>query len=95
MSSNHESVILSEQGISSLVKHTRMTDPITNTRWTRNEPNTYKIGEQRTDYILCTNGFTPFINYCSILPFDFITTSDHRGLNIDIYLTLFLKDQLH
>ena len=68
-----------------------MIDPITNIHGTRNEPNIYKGGSQRIYYILYTNGLTPFIKYCGILPFDFITIMDHRGLYIDIDLALFSK----
>ena len=68
-----------------------MIDPITNQHGTRNEPNTYKRGSQRIYYILCSNGLTPFIKPCGLLPFDFIKTSDHRGLYIDIDLDLILK----
>ena len=72
-----------------------MIDPITNIHGTRNEPNTYKGESQRIYYILYANWLTPFIKHCDILPFDFITTMDHRGLYIDIDLALFLKDPLH
>ena len=72
-----------------------MIDPITNQHGTRNEPNTYKRGSQRIYYILCSNGLTPFIKPCGLLPFDFIKTSDHRGLYIDIDLDPILKDPLH
>ena len=91
----NESFNWSEKGISSLVEHTGMTYPIANKYDTRNEPNTHKSVSKRIDYIFCTNWLTPFIRLCIILPFDFITTSDHRGLYIDIYLALFLKDPLH
>ena len=84
-----------EKDISSLVEHTGMIDPIANKHGTRNEPNTHKSGSKRIYYIFCTNGLTPFIRLCGILPFDFITTSDHRALYIDIDLALFLKDSLH
>ena len=38
----NESFNSPEKGISSLVEHTRMTNPITNKHGTRNEPNKYK-----------------------------------------------------
>ena len=72
-----------------------MTDLITNKHKIRNEPTTYKGGNQRIDYVLCTNILTSFIKLYDILPFDFIITSDHRDLYIDIDLALFLKDPLH
>ena len=91
----HESFNSSEKGISSLVEHTRMIDPIANKHGTSDEPNTHKSGSKRIDYIFCINGLTKFIRLCGILPFDFITISDHRGLYIDIDLVLFLKCPLH
>ena len=103
-STNHQVILLidanesfnsSEKGISSLVEHTRMIDPLANKHGTSNEPNTHKSGSERIYHIFCTNGLTTFIRLYSILPFDFITTSDHRGLYIDICLTLFLKDPLY
>ena len=103
-STNHQVILLidanesfnsSEKGISSLVEHTRIRDPIANKHGTIDEPNTHKSGSKRIDFIFCTNGLTKFIRLCGILPFDFITTSDHRGLYIDIDLALFLKDPLH
>ena len=72
-----------------------MIDPIVNKHRTSDEPNTHKSGSKRIDCIFCTNGLTKFIRLCGILPFDFITPSDHRGLYIDIYLALFLKYPLH
>ena len=84
-----------KKGISSLVEHTRIIDPIANKHKTSDEPNTHKSGSKRIYYIVCTNWLTKFIQLCGILPFDFITTSDHRELYIDIDLALFLKDPLH
>ena len=84
----------SEKGISSLVEHTRMTNPVTNKHGTRNEPNKYKRGSQRIDYILCTHELTSFIKLYGILLFDFIKILDHRDLYIDIDLALFFKDPL-
>ena len=72
-----------------------MIDPIANKHGTSDEPNTHKSGSKIIDYIFCTNETTKFIRLYGILPFDFITTSDHRGLYIDIDLSLFLKDPLH
>ena len=92
-STNHQVILLidaneayneAEKGISSLVEHTGMIDPIANKHGTRNEPNTHKSGSKRIDYIFCTNGLTPFIRLCGILPFDFITTSDHRALYLSL-----------
>ena len=89
-STNHQVILLidanesfnsSEKGISSLVEHTRMIDHIANKHGTSDEPNTNKSDSKRIDYIFCTNGLTTFIRLCVILPFDFITTSDHRGLS--------------
>ena len=91
----HESFTSPEKSISFLVEHTGMIDPIANKHGTRNEPTTHKSGSKIIDYIFCTNGLTPFIRLCGILPFDYITTLDCRELYIDIDLALFLKDPLY
>ena len=56
-----------EKGISSLVEHTRMIDPIAAKHETRNEPNTHKNSSKRTYYIFYTNEITLFIRLCDIL----------------------------
>ena len=91
----NESFISLEKCISSLVEYTKMLDPITNKHGTRDDLNTYKRGSQIIHYILYTNELTPFIKHYDILSFDFITTSDHRSLYIDIDLALFIKYPLH
>ena len=81
----NESFNSPEKGISSLVEHTGMINPIANKHRTRNEPTTHKSGRKRMDFILCTNRLTPFIQLCDILPFVFITTSDHICIYIYIH----------
>ena len=57
----NESFNSKEQGISSLVEYTDMSDHIANEYGHNNEPNTYKRESQRIDYILCTSGPTTLI----------------------------------
>ena len=84
-----------EHGISSLIEHIGMINPIANKHGTNNQTNTYKRGSQIINYILYINRLTPFVQHCGILPFDMIITLDHSGLFIDIDLALFFKDLLH
>ena len=72
-----------------------MSDPISNKNETNNEHNVYNRESQIIDYIFFTSGVTIFIRYCSILSFDMITTSNHRGLFLNIDLVITLKDPLY
>ena len=82
-------------GITTLIDKTKMIYPITNIHGTTDEPNKYKRGTARIYFILCTMGISRFITRSGILPFDFITTTDHRGLYIEIQLKLYLQDPLY
>ena len=54
---------------------------------------TYNRGMSRIDYIFGTNNIIPYVLQGGILPYHFLTTTDHRGLYLDIDLTRFLKCQ--
>ena len=43
-------------------------------------------------FCFCTSGIASYIIRCAILPFDCITSSCHRGLYIDLNLTIFLQN---
>ena len=68
-----------------------MIDPITNMHGVADEPNKYKRGSTRIYFIFCTRGIAHFIARSGILPFEYITTTDRRGLYIDLQLQLNLK----
>lgn len=82
-------------GITTLKDKTKLFDPITNMNGTTNDTNTCKKVSTRIDFILCTMGISRFIERRGILPFDYITTTYHQGLYIDISLKLYLQVRLH
>jgi hypothetical protein len=51
---------------------------------------TYSRSNSRLDYILCSHGLAPSIWRCGILPFNFVISSDHRGVFIDVNIDNFL-----
>ena len=69
-----------------------LTDPIFNKHDSHLEPNSYKRGSSRIDYAFCTPHIEKFIIRCGITPFDFFTSSDHRGLYLNINIFSYLKD---
>jgi hypothetical protein len=54
------------------------------------EVSTYSQSNNRLDHILCTNALAPSIWRCGILPFNFVISSDHRGVFIDVNVDEFL-----
>ena len=91
----NKSIHSNSGGITTLIDKTKLIDPITNMHGATDEPNTHKRGTTRIDFILCTMGISSFITRSGILSFDFITTTDHQVLYIDIQLKLYLQDPLH
>ena len=55
---------------------------------------TYARGAKRIDYLFATNNILPYVTKSGILPFHFITHTDHRALYVDIDLQKFLRCQL-
>jgi hypothetical protein len=51
---------------------------------------TYNHSDNRLDYILCTHGLAPTIWRCGVLPFNFVISSDHRDVFIDVDIEEFL-----
>ena len=68
-----------------------MCDPIFKQHGSNKEPNTHIKGSKRIDYIFCTQPKLKYISSSGILPFDYVTTTDHRALFVDIYLNRYLK----
>ena len=87
----NESITDSNSLIGKLLSQTQMCDPIFKQYGSKNEPNTHLRGSKRIDYILCTEHISQYISSSGIIPFDFVTTTDHRALFIDIYLNKCIK----
>ena len=51
---------------------------------------TYSRSNNRLDYILCSHELAPSIWRCGVLPFNFVISSDHRGVFIDVDIAAFL-----
>jgi hypothetical protein len=51
---------------------------------------TYSRSNNRLDYILCTHGIATSIWRCGVLPFNFVISSDHRAVFIDVDIDEFL-----
>jgi hypothetical protein len=51
---------------------------------------THSRSNNRLDYVLCTHAVAPSIWRCGVLPFNFVTCSDHRGVFIDVDIDEFL-----
>ena len=51
---------------------------------------TYSRSSNRLDYILCTHAIAPSIWRCGVLPFNFVISSDHRSVFIDVDIDEFL-----
>ena len=81
--------------ITRLLRCTNIIDPIVMNHTFKNEPNTYKCGFNRIDFYFCTIGISSFIHKCGIFPFDFITTTDHHSIYLDIKIHAYLKDPPH
>ena len=81
----NESIHSNSGEIKTLLVNTKMIDPIINMHGATDEPNICKRGSTRIDFILCTMSISRFIARSSILPFDYITTLDHRELYVYIY----------
>lgn len=69
-----------------------MTDHIFNKHGNCLESNTYKRDSQTIDFCFCTPHVEEFIFRCGITPFDLLTSSDHRGIYLDINILAYLKD---
>ena len=54
------------------------------------EPNTYMRGRQRIAFF-CSEYIYTFLDKYGITPFNEVTSSDHRGLFLDLKLKAFLK----
>ena len=90
----NESITDSNSLIGKLLSQTQICDPIFKQHRSKNQPNTHIKGSKRIDYIFCTQHISQYISSSNILPFDFVTTTDHRALFIDIYLNKYtLKTQ--
>ena len=89
----NESITDSNSLIGKLLSQTQICDPIFKQHRSKNQPNTHIKGSKRIDYIFCTQHISQYISSSGIFSFEFITTTDHRALFIDIiYLNKFLKN---
>jgi len=55
---------------------------------------TYARGQKRIDYIFATANILPYVTQGGILPFHFLTHTDHRALYIEIDLQRYLRNHL-
>jgi hypothetical protein len=47
------------------------------------EPATFHLGHRRLDYILCSVLLLPTVSACGVLPFNILSSSDHRTVFVD------------
>ena len=80
----NEAFIFSECGLSKITRKTNITDPIFNKHGSHLESNTHKSGISRIYYAFCNPHIKKFIIRCEITLFDLFTSSDHRGLYLDV-----------
>ena len=80
-----------KNGVDKLLHLTKFIDVISQQHGIRKEPNTYLRGSKRIDLIFCSKHISTFTDNSGINPFNEITSSNHRGLFLDLRLTSFLK----
>lgn len=56
-------------------------------------PPTYKRGRSCIDYAFATSDILPYVRHCGYTRYDEVTSSDHRGLFIDLSMNEFLQCQ--
>ena len=88
----NETFISSECVLSKLTRKTSITDPIFNKRGNNLKPNTYKRGISRIDFCFCTPHIKDFIISCEMTPFDLFTSSDHRGIYLDVNILAYWRN---
>ena len=77
--------------VDKLFQLTKLIDVISQQHGIRKEPNTHIRGRKRIDFLFYSKHIYTFIDKSGITPFNKITTSDHRGLFLDLRLKSFLK----
>ena len=84
--------ILYNNGVSQLLRRTKLIDIIDEVYGLYKTPNTYIRGRHRINFLLSTEYISTFIDRSGITPFNEVTTFDHRGKCIDLRLIDFLKN---
>jgi hypothetical protein len=74
----------STSGMNAVVAKFGLVDSTAYHHGIENEVGTYSRSKNRLDYILCSNDIATTIWRCGVLPFNFVISSDHRGVFIDV-----------
>ena len=75
-----------------LFRKRNLIDPISTKHGNAKEPNKYASGSDNIENFACTRKIYKFITKCGIFPFCTITTSNHRGLYLDIDIMQCLRN---
>ena len=92
MIEGNESMTKTNSGISNLKILAQLCDPTFMIHGANRESNIYIRRIERIYYLFCTPKLLKYIIRCEILPFDMVTTADHRCTYLDIKLRKCLKD---
>jgi hypothetical protein len=77
----------SASGMNAIVAKFGLVDSTTYHHGLDGELPTYSRSNNRLDYILCSHAIAPNIWRCGILQFNFVISSDHRGVFIDLWIS--------
>ena len=88
----NEPSILHNNGLSQFLQHTKLIDIIDKNYRLYKVSNTHIRGRHRIDYFFCIDQISSFIDRSVIPSFNEITSSDHRGIFLDLRLQDFPKN---
>lgn len=88
----NEHSILHNNGVSKFLQHTKLIDIIDKNYRLYKASNTLIRGRHRIDYFFCIDWISSFIDRSVITSFNEITSSDHRGIFLDLRLQDFPKN---
>jgi hypothetical protein len=77
-------------GMNAVVAKFGLVDSVSYHHGTDGEVATRSRSNNRLDHIPCTHAIAPSIWRCGVLPFNFVTCSDHRGVFVDVDMDEFL-----
>jgi hypothetical protein len=80
----------STSGMNAVVAKFGLVDSTSYYHGVEGEVATCNRSSNRLDYILCTHAIAPSIWRCGVLPFNFVISSDHRSVFIDVDIDEFL-----
>ena len=79
-------------GVKQLLHLTKIIVVISQQHRIKKEPNTHLRCSKRIDFNFCSKHISIFIDKSGITPFNEITSSDYRGLFLDLRVTSFLNN---